>query len=321
LCYRAAAALRVRAHRRGWGRHRIPSVPTIAVGNLTVGGSGKTPIASWIAEYFVQCGIRPALVLRGYGGDEGLVHQWRVPEAVVQEGIDRHAAAEAAVALGAQVVVLDDGYQRLDVGRDLNIAVVSAESDRAVRWTLPAGPWREPWSALGRADFVIVTRKRATRDAAEAVARKARAYAPRAGVAIAHLTVSSFRTLRSDEAVEPALLDGAEVLVGAGIADPGSLAAQCRALGAHVRLYPFRDHHVYQDGDVRRLLHAADTLDYVVVTQKDAVKLRRRWPAGAPEPLVALLEVVWEHGYMEFKLALDAAAGEVTGFFAPQQPS
>jgi tetraacyldisaccharide 4'-kinase len=293
-------------------------VPTIAVGNLTVGGSGKTPIASWIAQYYAQRGIRPGVVLRGYGGDEGLVHQQRVPDAVVTEGVNRHAAAEYAVREGAQVVILDDGYQRLDVGRDLNIAVVSAESDRAVRWTLPAGPWREPWSALRRADIVIVTRKRATLEAAQVVARQVRECAPTAGLAIVRLAITGFRTLRSERAVDLRVMDGAEILAGAGIADPGSLATQCRALGAHVRLLPFRDHHTYRDGDVRRLLHAAETLDYVVITQKDAVKLRRRWPAHVTEPLVALLDLEWEYGRPEFELALEAAADEITGLFAPE---
>ncbi len=321
LFYRCAAGLRVRAHARGWLPSRIPSVPTIAVGNLTVGGSGKTPLASWIARYYTEKGIRPGVVLRGYGADEGAVHRERVPQSVVIEGVDRFAAAERAVAHGAQVVILDDGYQRLDVGRDLNIAVVSAESSRAVRWTLPAGPWREPWTALRGADVVVVTRKRASAESARLVARQVLATAPHAQVALAHLAVSGFRTLRSGRAVGTRDLDGAAVLAGAGIADPSSLAAQCEALGARVRLLPFRDHHPYTDADVRRLLHAARELDYVVVTQKDAVKLQDRWPDGAPEPLVAMLDLAWEHGRVEVELALDAAAAELTGFLAPGHDS
>ena len=87
----------------------------------------------------------PGILLRGYGGDEALVHQHEVPEAVVVADPDRAAGAERALAQGAQVLVLDDAYQRLDVRRDFNIAVVSAETTRAVRWSLPAGPWREGW--------------------------------------------------------------------------------------------------------------------------------------------------------------------------------
>src|SRR5205085_666480 len=93
-----------------------------------------------------------------------------VPEARVVANPDRVAGAERAVSEGAQVLVLDDAYQRLDVHRDLNIAVVSAETTRAVAWPLPAGPWREGLGALDRADAIVVTRKRATREAAAKLA-------------------------------------------------------------------------------------------------------------------------------------------------------
>ena len=169
--WRGAMAVRGLAYRHGWFPvHDLP-LPAVAVGNLTVGGSGKTPVAIWIARYYVGRGLKPGILLRGYGGDETLVHQHDVPEAVVVADPDRAAGADRALAGGAEVLVLDDAYQRLDVRRDLNIAVMSAETTRAVRWPLPAGPWREGWSALRRADAVIVTRKRATAEAALTLAR------------------------------------------------------------------------------------------------------------------------------------------------------
>src|SRR6185369_11512040 len=102
--------------------------------------------------------------------DEVLVHRQTVPEACVVANADRMAGARQALAEGAQVLVLDDAYQRLDVRRDYNIAVVSADMSDVACWPLPAGPWREGWDALGRADAVIVTRKRAPADAALALA-------------------------------------------------------------------------------------------------------------------------------------------------------
>jgi tetraacyldisaccharide 4'-kinase len=161
-------ALRGLAYRRHWlPSHDLP-LPTVAVGNLTVGGSGKTPVAIWIARHYVRNGLKPGILLRGYGGDETQVHRRSVPEATVVADPDRVAGASRALAQGAQVLVLDDAFQRLDVRRDLNIAVVAAETTRAVRWPVPAGPWREGLEALERADAVIVTRKRASREAAEA---------------------------------------------------------------------------------------------------------------------------------------------------------
>ena len=138
------AVMKLRAAQGGAGAVRLP-LPTIAVGNLSVGGTGKTPLAAWIAAYCAARGRTPGILLRGYGGDEPLVHRRLVPQGVVVANPDRVAGAAAARAQGARVLVLDDAYQLLDVGRDLNIAVVSAESAAASPWPLPAGPWREGW--------------------------------------------------------------------------------------------------------------------------------------------------------------------------------
>ena len=140
LLVRGLAAARARAYRGSLLHHAVLPLPTVAVGNLTVGGSGKTPVASWIARYYESRGRVPGIVLRGYGGDEGQVHRNTVPGAVVVENPNRLRGGREAAALGAEVLVLDDAFQRLDVARDLNIALVSAESCAAVQWTLPAGP-------------------------------------------------------------------------------------------------------------------------------------------------------------------------------------
>ncbi len=309
--YRAAAALRVRAYRSRLLRQAIPPVPTVAVGNLTVGGSGKTPVTAWIAGYYARAGVTPGVVLRGYGGDEADVHRARVPEAVVVENPNRIEGARAAVAQGAQVVVLDDAFQRLDVGRDLNIAVVSAESDRAVRWTLPAGPWREGWRALDRADLVVITRKRADRASAEAMARRVALVVPEVPVAIAHLDITGFKGLLSDRFRDLSEIDGARIVAAGGVADPDTFAMQCRGLGAEVRLLPWRDHQRVSPGEIGKLLEAMRGVDYVVITEKDAAKVREHWPAQAPEPLVARLDVAWERGRIDVETALDLVVTDV----------
>src|SRR5438309_2748654 len=148
---------------------RLP-LPAVAVGNRAVGGAGKTPVAAWIAGFYAGRGRTPAVLLRGYGGDEPKVHERLVPGAVVVADPDRVAGAALALAAGADVIVLDDAFQTLGVARDLNLALVSAEIARQVPWLLPAGPWREPARALGRADGFIVTRKRASFEEAQGVA-------------------------------------------------------------------------------------------------------------------------------------------------------
>src|SRR5437879_11652293 len=132
----------LRAAHGGAGAVRLP-LPTIAVGNLSVGGTGKTPLAAWIAGSCAARGRAPGILLRGYGGDEPLVHRRLVPQAVVVANPDRVAGAAAAQAQGARVLVLDDAYQLLGVRRDLNIVLVRAESVAASPWPLPPGPRRQ----------------------------------------------------------------------------------------------------------------------------------------------------------------------------------
>jgi tetraacyldisaccharide 4'-kinase len=295
--YRTVMSVRASAYRRGWLRQRPLPLPAVAIGNLAVGGAGKTPLAAWTAAFFARRGVKPGIVLRGYrGGDEQVVHQRLVPDAVVVADPDRLAGGERARAAGARVLVLDDAYQRLNVARDVNVAVVSTESapPRHVAWPLPAGPWREDWSALGRADVIVVTRRRAAVAESRSLAGRIAARWPQAVVASVHLALESLAGLRSGQRVELSALARKRVLVAAGIADPVSFAAQVRAFGATVQLSAYQDHHAYPPGDVARLAQAAKDADYVVVTEKDAVKLRHRWPADAPEPLVAHLVVRWE---------------------------
>lgn len=312
LAYRGAAASRNLAYATGLRRRKAPALPTVAVGNLTVGGAGKTPIAAWLADYYARRGIRVGIVLRGYGGDEGRVHEHLVPAAIVIENPDRAAGIGRAAALGARVAVLDDAFQRVDIARDLDLAVVSAESARGPRWTLPAGPWREPLGALRRADLIVITRKRVARAAAYALAAPIGEVAPNADLAFAALEITAFRGLCTDRPLERDALVGARIVTAAGVADPTTFAAQCTQLGAEVTAsLPWRDHHRIRQHDVAHLLHAGRAVDYVVVTAKDAVKLRPLWPQRTPEPLVANLGVRWERGENVVMAALDAVVAKV----------
>jgi len=303
--WRAGMRLREFSFRRGWrASHPLP-LPSVAVGNLTVGGSGKTPIATWIARHYAAQGRRPGILLRGYGADEVLLHRHDVPEAIVVANPDRVAGAARAAADGADVLVLDDAYQRLDVLRDLNILVVSAETTLAVRWPLPAGPWREGWGAMERADFVVVTRKRATAEAAAALEGDIgrRASVP---TAIAHLGLLHLEGLISGRRQAVEALRGQRVVAATAIADPDAFVAQVKGTGAQVQVATWRDHYDFRDEDVAWLARAARKADHVVLTAKDAVKLRDRWPASAPEPLVAILNVRFDTGGEALVAALDA---------------
>lgn len=304
--FRAAVAARTAAYDRGFLPVRDLGLPTVAIGNLTVGGSGKTPLAAWVAQQYDLMGWRPGILLRGHGADERYVHERLVPEAIVVADPDRVAGARRAAARGAQVLVLDDAFQRLDVRRDLNIAVVAAEVSRAVPWLLPAGPWREGWSALERADLVIVTRKRASSAVAQELAERISDRMAGRTVARCVLGIVRLEGMISGARHEPEFVRGRRVLASAGVADPEAFAAQVRAAGGRVRLVAWNDHHAYDRQDTEWLAQQAARADVLVVTEKDAVKLRQRWPIDAAEPLVAVLDVTWEDGEGTVRDALAA---------------
>jgi len=187
----------------------------------------------------------------------------------------------------------------------LNIAVVSAESAAASPWPLPAGPWREGRDALRRADLIVVTRKAASAEAAAALAERL-GRVGRTPLCLASLGVSHLEGMRSGGRQELAVLAGRRVVAAAGIADPESFAQQLETAGASVQLVAYQDHHAYRPADLEPLVRAAARGDYVVVTEKDAVKLRRQWPGSAAEPLVAVLAVHWERNGGALEQALDA---------------
>lgn len=292
--YGVVVTLRAVPYRLGLARPRRLPLPAIAVGNLSVGGTGKTPLVAWIAAECRGAGRRAGILLRGYGRDEVLLHGQLTPDAVVVANPDRVAGAELARARGADVLVLDDAFQALDTRRDLNIALLAAEQAGGSPWMLPAGPWREGWGALGRADLFIVTRKRANAETSGALVRRLEARWPDKPVAAGRLQLAGLVGMRSGAPAPLDLLRGRRVLVAAAIADPESFAVQVRAAGATVQLAAFRDHHEFGAADAARLVQRAAAADYLVVTEKDAVKLRALWPGTEPEPLVARLELTWE---------------------------
>jgi len=308
--FRAGVAVRNAAFDRGLLAVRRLPLPSVGIGNLEVGGTGKTPLASWVAAELLRRGSRPGIILRGYGADESAEHVAALPEAVVEADPDRARAAARATYAGARVLVLDDCLQRRGVRVDAMIGVVSADTwgRPPRRWPLPAGPWREGVGALRRCDLVVVTRKAAEAKAARALAA---ALAPRtrgrAG-AVADMLPAALVPLEGGSGRAPEALRGLRVLAVCGIGEPEAFRAQLERAGASVRLQAFGDHHAYVAADLALVGRAATGCDVVVTTAKDAVKLRGRWPAQAPPCLVAVLEVQITIGAQELGALLDRVA-------------
>ncbi|HUF26291.1 MAG TPA: tetraacyldisaccharide 4'-kinase [Gemmatimonadaceae bacterium] len=315
------AAIRVRNalyDRRLLRSHRL-ALPAVSVGNLTVGGTGKTPVAAWIASRLRQKGGAPALVLRGYGADEPLVHALLTPGIPVVADPDRVAGARRAQAMGADVAVLDDAFQHRRARRQVDLVLISAD-----RWggrirLLPAGPWREPLGALGRASMALVTRKAASPAAAADVARLLRVGTESVPTGVVSILPGVLRRMTGDELpVEE--LDGARVLAISAIGDPEAFARQLRSLGATVEAAVFSDHHPFGDADVRRLADRAGSADFVVCTLKDAVKLTDRWPRQASPLWYVSQRVEIERGLDVLDSLLDGILEARSALFHTDSP-
>lgn len=272
-------------------------VPVLSVGNLSVGGTGKTPIAAWAARCLLDAGARPALVLRGYGGDEPLVHERLNPGVPVVAKADRVAAARDARARGADCIVLDDGFQHRRLARDVDWVLLAAEHAESAR-LLPSGPLRESRDALRRASVVIVTRKSASAEQASVVAERFGPMAAMRAAAVCHLEPHELVDAVHGTRRPVQVLTGQRVLGVAAVGDPAAFVAQLERLGASVGAPPraYRDHHEFDDADVRQIVHAARRSDGVVCTLKDAVKLAPRWPRAAPTLWYVSQRVVVERG-------------------------
>lgn len=299
------AAVLVDGARRAGAAGRT-EVPTVSVGNLTVGGTGKTPIAAWFASHLRARGRAPALLLRGYGDDEPLVHAVLNPDVPVFADADRRHAAAQAIERGATALVLDDAFQHRQMPRDADVVVVSADlwSDLPVR-LLPAGPFREPLSALRRANLVIVTRKAASVERAAEVARQLTRASGGVPLAVVHLTPGRLCAWTGGASASLDTLRGERVLAVSGIGAPDTFLAQLGVAGAQIQSATYGDHHAFSARDVQDLAARAAQVDRVICTLKDAVKLGPQWPAQYPQLWYLSQLVVIESGSASVEAVLD----------------
>ena len=302
--YGAVMSARERLYDHGLLASHVLALPAASVGNLTVGGTGKTPVAAWLADQLVQRGARPAIVLRDYRGDEGLVHAALNPGVPVVTGADRVAAVARAASLGADVAVLDDAFQHRRARRDLDLVLLSADAWGGSHHLLPAGPWREPLAALRRASLLMVTRKAASPDVVDEMLVATRARAPRVGLLSARLAPAALVDAHSAAAHPLSSAASARLLAVAGVADPGAFGRQLEELGAEVDLRVFGDHHRFSASEAERLARAAERADFVVCTLKDAVKLAPVWPRGGPSLWYLSQQVILERGRPELDRAI-----------------
>jgi tetraacyldisaccharide 4'-kinase len=305
--FAAISGLRTLLYDAGWLKSEWAKIPTISVGNLTVGGTGKTPIAAWVAGWLRDHDARPAVVLRGYGDDEPEVHRVLNPDIEVVVDADRRRGVALAASHGADVVVLDDAFQHRRLARTADIVVVSAD-----QWTgdvrlLPAGPWREPLSAARRASLVIVTRKAASEQKVDAVHEALSAVAPRLPRVSVHLSAAELRQVGGEERERLETLRSQRIPVITAIGDPTAFIRQLEGAGATVDPTIFPDHHPFTTSDIAPVIASVPSTTRVLCTLKDAVKLSKIWPHEAPGLWYVSQRVIVERGVGGVERLLTAA--------------
>ena len=297
MIYRGAVRVRSGLYDTGVLRSRASAIPVISIGNITVGGTGKTPVSAWIVSRLTAVGRKPAIVLRGYGADEPLVHARLNPSAPVIIAADRVEGIAEAAAKGCDIAVLDDAFQHRRAKRDADLVLVSADDWNDREALLPAGPYREPSSALRRASAIIVTRKHATDERVDALLSRMRDVAP--GIPAAVVSLQPGEVCAADDAHERLPLDrisGRNVFAFAGVGNSAAFFSQLETAGASVTRLAFPDHHSYSRADVDGIIARARGADYVVCTLKDAVKVDKFWPAGKCRLWYVSLAVSVERG-------------------------
>lgn len=321
--WRLATGARNRRYDRTGGVH-VEGLEVISVGNLAVGGTGKTPVSAWVVEALDGFGGEPALLLRGYGDDEVRLHRHWSPAVPVMVGADRVAAARRARDAGAVIAVLDDGFQHRRLARSLDVVLLAA-GDPVPGAVLPRGPYREPFGALRRADVVVVTRRTETAEAARRVAEDLRAaghLTSGATTAGAHLAATDVVPLgayraasdgparsRADHDVDGA--DPGRALVVTAIARPEAFLRDVEALtGAACQLLAFSDHHDFTVADARSIREEAGERP-VYVTEKDAVKLAEH-ATLLGDVRVVRQGLSWDWGEAEVRRRLEALVHRAT---------
>ncbi|MCP4782632.1 MAG: tetraacyldisaccharide 4'-kinase [Fuerstiella sp.] len=301
--YAILMSLRNAAFNAGFMKSTGIAVPVVAIGNLTTGGTGKTPIVATVVKALQEQGLRPGIVSRGYRSDntgendEKRVLERLCPNVPHEQNPNRVAASEKLIAsAGVDVIVLDDAFQHRRIVRDLNIVLIDATNPFGYGCQLPRGLLREPVSSLNRADVVLITR---SDNVSEDVLQRIEATVRRHNVKLVdHTYRVSFRPTgliagSGDDGRATDVVANQPVTVMTAIGNPEAFVATCRQIEANVaatRFFP--DHHHYTPEDLEEVQELAESAGapLILTTLKDLVKI----PDGYENVLAVQIETVFE---------------------------
>lgn len=279
--------VRLRSLAFQWGVQRVTrvSVPVVSLGNITTGGTGKTPFAAFVAQWYRQQGLRVAFLSRGYGADPGTVNDEALvlnqlcPDVPHLQNPDRVASAQIAIEeLESQLLILDDGFQHRRLARDLDIVLIDATNPWGYGALLPRGLLREPLNALRRADLIVITRvDDASAQALQQI--RQRLGQVRGTSDCVEVSFPPRQLINANgETTEWSSLPQGRVAAFCGIGNPTAFQNLLARKGLSIPAQNFKvfpDHHRYTREDVDQLRTWADELGSPVIltTQKDLVKL------------------------------------------------
>jgi tetraacyldisaccharide 4'-kinase len=303
LIYWVVTELRAYAYKIGLFRSHKASVPVISIGNIVAGGTGKTPMTIYVAQILLDKGMKVAVLSRGYkrkskrkeqksntlvvsdglsilcpleeAGDEPFLMASRLlgtkekPGAMVIVGKDRVAGAEKAVELGAQVIILDDGFQHLRLKRDLDIVLLDSQKPYDNGWLLPAGMLREP-------KVMVLTR-------CTEIISNFKFQISKSVIFNTQHKIGRFFGFADRQAADIEKLKSSRILLFSGIARPESFEQSVIEAGlSYISHFKFSDHYRYSPNQLKQIAKKAEDCDFLLTTEKDAVKLPPGLDLGKP---------------------------------------
>ncbi|MBS1952979.1 MAG: tetraacyldisaccharide 4'-kinase [Cyanobacteria bacterium SZAS-4] len=300
LAYLMGSYCRLEGYRTGLLKREQQDVPVLSVGNITCGGTGKTPITIDLAKRFIAAGIKVGILSRGYkrqsqkqtvvvsdgaghyatceeSGDEPYLIAKRLPKAVVLVGANRRASASLAVShYGCQLLILDDGFQHFPLRRDVDLVLIDYNDEPSNDSLLPSGRLREPLKALSRATSLVITKIPENYDAEkiERLQLFLKGYVDnkpidKCSFVASHLVSQSCVLLPVDA------LKGNSIVAVSALARPEPFHSLLREKGANIiKSLSWTDHHWYSDEDMQVVENAAQNAAMIITTEKDLVKMK-----------------------------------------------
>jgi len=283
-------------------------IAVISVGNITLGGTGKTPFVIMLAENLARKNKKTAILIRGYGEDE-----WRMLEEKLGKrgvkvfvGKDRVKSARAAEGCGICAMILDDGFQHRRLKRDIDIVLLDSTNPFGNRRLFPRGILREPMMSMKRAGIIVLTKADKGKDNISAIERSLRKIAPGKSILKAVHKPGRLLDVHRGSAEEAAFVNGKTVCALSGICDPSYFRYTLEKIGAFIGLeFIFPDHYLYKAADLGRIFGECmkKNINTIITTEKDAVKLKKLLPG---EPALRILALSVELELIRGKEEIDA---------------